>query len=135
MKILAPGFYKNVFGIGFLALILLGLVVPTIQSALRPRGKTQFRLTEPEMATLKSDADRGSAASARRIYEHFVYFERDRTNAFQWLERAAILGDERAKSSMKGVYESTGIEGYRGFLGRTNESAEAVFIQAIYPKQ
>ena len=134
MKILAPGFYKNVFGIGFLALFSFALVVPTIQSSFAPRGKTRFRLTDAEIATLKGEADRGSAASARRIYEHFVYFEKNYTNAYQWMERAAILGDESAKSYMKSVYASAGLDGYRNFIGRTNESMEAAFLKSITPK-
>lgn len=131
MKILATGFYRNVFTIGFLALIFFAIVVPTAQIVLNPPRKERFRLSEAEIATLKGKAEKGDAAAARRIYEHFVYFEKHYTNAHQWLERAAVLGDTNAMSFMKSVYDSAGIEGYRSFIGRTNESLEAVFFRSI----
>lgn len=134
MKILAPGFYTNVFGIGFLALFLFAIVVPTMKSMLGPRGKPQFRLTEAEMADAKMAADMGNAEAARRIYKHFVYYERRYTNAHQWLERAAVLGDEPAKKYMKDVYDSAGLEGYRQFIGLTNEAMEVAFLQSVSGK-
>lgn len=131
MKIFATGFYRNVFAIGFLAWIFFVMVMSPVLTALNPPRKERFRLSESEIATLKGEAERGNAAAARRIHEHFVYYEKHYTNAHQWLERAAVLGDTNAVSYMKGVYDSTGIDGYRIFIGRTNEAMEADFIRSI----